>query len=51
MSYLLLVFFMTTDGLKVEHIKEPDMQTCEIRAIDLNAMVDVKADCVEVDNG
>ena len=48
MNTLLLVFLMTTDGLKIEHIKEPDMQTCEMRAIDLNSMVGVKADCVEV---
>jgi hypothetical protein len=50
MSYLLLVFFMTTDGLRIEHIKEPDMQTCKMRAIDLNGIDSVKADCVEVSN-
>ena len=48
MSVLLLVFLMTSDGLKVQQLKEPDMQTCELRAMDLNALASVRADCVEV---
>jgi hypothetical protein len=48
MNFLLIVALMTADGVKFEHIKEPDMQTCEVVAISLNAFDKVRADCVEV---
>lgn len=49
MSFLLLVFLMTADGIKITHIPEPDKATCQSMADRLNRFEGkVKADCVEV---